>query len=196
MTDNMTGPDATRPGDVMTARNGKTVEILNTDAEGRLVLADALSLASEDGHAAIIDLATLTGACMVALGDQIAGLLGNDDDLVEAIEAAAGRAGEKFWHLPLPPEYRKLLDSPIADMKNIGGRFGGTLTAGLFLQEFVGEDIAWAHLDIAGPAFTEAADAEIPRGGTGFGVRTLLDVLEARAADVALEEECPEPPDD
>jgi leucyl aminopeptidase len=187
MTDNMTGPDATRPGDVMTARNGKTVEILNTDAEGRLVLADALSLASEDGHRAIVDLATLTGACMVALGDQIAGLLGNDDDLIAAIESAADDAGEKFWHLPLPPEYRKLLDSPIADMKNIGGRYGGTLTAGLFLQEFVGDDIAWVHLDIAGPAFTEAADAEIPRGGTGFGVRTLLAWLEARAGEASLD---------
>ena len=189
MTDNMTGGNATRPGDVMTARNGKTVEILNTDAEGRLVLADALSLASEDGHAAIVDLATLTGACMVALGDQIAGLMGNDDDLVDAIGAAAQRTGEKFWHLPLQTEYRKLLDSPVADMKNIGGRYGGALTAGLFLQEFVADDIAWAHLDIAGPAFTEAADGEIPRGGTGFAVRTLLDWLEARAASEALDAE-------
>ncbi|MFN8050868.1 MAG: leucyl aminopeptidase [Acidimicrobiales bacterium] len=184
MTDNMTGPDATRPGDVMTARNGKTVEILNTDAEGRLVLADALSLATEDGHGTIVDLATLTGACMVALGDQIAGLLGNDDELIDEIAEAADRAGEKVWHLPLPPEYRKLLDSPIADMKNLGGRYGGTLTAGLFLQEFVGDDVAWVHLDIAGPSFTEAADAEIPRGGTGFGVRTLLDWLEFRAASL------------
>jgi len=192
MTDNMTGGDATRPGDVMTARNGKTVEILNTDAEGRLILADALSMATDDGHAAIVDLATLTGACMVALGDQIAGLLGNDDDLVAEIESAADVAGEKFWHLPLPAEYRKLLDSPVADMKNIGGRYGGTLTAGLFLQEFVGDDVAWAHLDIAGPAFTEAADAEISRGGTGFAVRTLLTWLEARAASAALDAE-PDP---
>ena len=189
MTDNMTGGDATRPGDVMTARNGKTVEILNTDAEGRLVLADALSLASEDGHSAIVDLATLTGACMVALGDQIAGLMGNDDELIGEIEAAAETSGEKFWHLPLPPEYRKMLDSPIADMKNIGSRYGGALTAGLFLQEFVSDDISWAHLDIAGPAFTEAADGEIPRGGTGFAVRTLLAWLEARAAEAELDEE-------
>ena len=182
MTDNMLGPDATRPGDVMTAHNGKTVEILNTDAEGRLVLADALSLASGDGHDAIVDLATLTGACMVALGDQIAGLLGNDGELIDEIAAAADRSGEKVWHLPLPPEYRKLLDSPIADLKNIGGAYGGTLTAGLFLQEFVDPDTAWVHLDIAGPGFTESADAEIPRGGTGFGVRTLLEWLEGRAA--------------
>lgn len=189
MTDNMTGGDATRPGDVMTARNGKTVEILNTDAEGRLILADALSMASDDAHSVIVDLATLTGACMVALGDQIAGLLGNDDDLIAEIESASDVAGEKFWHLPLPAEYRKLLDSPIADMKNIGGRYGGTLTAGLFLQEFVDDDIAWAHLDIAGPAFTEAEDAEVPRGGTGFAVRTLLTWLEARSATAELNEE-------
>jgi leucyl aminopeptidase len=172
---------------VMTARNGKTVEILNTDAEGRLILADALSLASEDGHAAIVDLATLTGACMVALGDQIAGLLGNDVDLVGELSEAADAAGEKVWHLPLPSEYRKQLDSPVADMKNIGTRFGGTLTAGLFLREFVGEGIAWAHLDIAGPAFAEAADGENPRGGTGFGVRTLIAWLEARAAAAELD---------
>ena len=142
-----------------------------------------VTLASEDGHAAIVDLATLTGACMVALGDRIAGLLGNDDDLVDEIRDAADRSGEKFWHLPLPPEYRKQLDSPIADLKNIGTRYGGTLTAGLFLQEFVGEDVPWAHLDIAGPAFTDAADAEIGKGGTGFGVRTLIEWLESRARD-------------
>ena len=180
LTDNMLGADATRPGDVMTARNGKTVEILNTDAEGRLVLADALSLASEDGHTAIVDLATLTGACMVALGDKIAGLLGNDADLINEIDAAAERSGEMVWHLPLPSGYRKLIDSPIADMKNIGGRYGGTLTAGLFLQEFVDPDIAWVHLDIAGPAFSEEVDAEVPKGGTGFGVRTLIEWLEGR----------------
>ena len=182
LTDNMLGGDATRPGDVMTARNGKTVEILNTDAEGRLVLADALSLASEDGHGAIIDLATLTGACMVALGDKIAGLLGNDDSLIAEVEAAAARSGEKVWHLPMPKEYRKLIDSPIADMKNIGGRYGGTLTAALFLQEFVDPDTAWVHLDIAGPGFSEEIDADVPKGGTGFGVRTLIELLAERGA--------------
>jgi leucyl aminopeptidase len=185
MTDNMTGGNATRPGDVMTAHNGKTVEILNTDAEGRLILADALSLASDDGHVAIVDVATLTGACMVALGEHIAGLMGNDDTLIDELSDAAGDAGEKVWHLPLPPEYRKIIDSPIADMKNIGGRFAGTLTAGLFLEEFVADGIAWAHLDIAGPAFVDAADAEIPRGGTGFGVRMLIEWIEARAAALA-----------
>jgi leucyl aminopeptidase len=177
MTDNMLGGDATRPGDVMTARNGKTVEILNTDAEGRLVLADALSLASESSPDAIVDLATLTGACMVALGDKFAGLMSNNEELAGELLGAAAGSGESFWRLPLPPEYRKLLDSPIADLKNIGGRYGGALTAGLFLQEFVGEGISWAHLDIAGPAFSEESEAEIHKGGTGFGVRTLLEWL-------------------
>jgi len=114
---------------------------------------------------------------MVALGDKIAGLLGNDDALADELLGAADRTGERLWRLPLPADYRKLLDSPIADVKNIGSRFGGTLTAGLFLQEFVTEGTAWAHLDIAGPAWSEEVDAEIPKGGTGFGVRTLIDWL-------------------
>ena len=180
MTDNMTGGAAQRPGDVLTARNGTTVEVLNTDAEGRLVLADALALASEDAPDAIVDLATLTGACMVALGDRIAGVLANDEALSAEILEAADGAGEGMWPLPLPKEYRKLIDSQVADIKNIGGRYGGTLTAGLFLQEFVGEGIPWAHLDIAGPAFSEEVDAEVPKGGTGFGVRTLIDWLSVR----------------
>jgi len=184
MTDNMTGGAAQRPGDVMRARNGKTVEVLNTDAEGRLILADALALASEGGPDAIVDLATLTGACMVALGDKIAGVLSNDESLSDELLAASEAAGEPMWPLPLPTQYRKLLDSPVADLKNIGGRYGGTLTAGLFLQEFVGEGIAWAHLDIAGPAFSEEVDAEVPKGGTGYAVRTLLEWL-ARRADAA-----------
>ena len=177
MTDNMTGGDAQRPGDVYTARNGTTVEVLNTDAEGRLVLADAISLACEAKPDVVVDLATLTGACMVALGDKIAGLLGNDDALADELLGAADRTGERLWRLPLPADYRKLLDSPIADVKNIGSRYGGTLTAGLFLQEFVTEGTAWAHLDIAGAAWSEEVDAEIPKGGTGFGVRTLIDWL-------------------
>ncbi len=175
-TDNMTGGDATRPGDVLTYRNGKTVEIGNTDAEGRLILADALCVASEAKPSAIVDLATLTGACMVALGDRIAGLMANNDGLAEQINTASERVGEAFWRLPLPTEYRKQLDSQIADMKNIGGSYGGALTAGLFLQEFVGEGIPWAHLDIAGPAYVDWDDAEIAKGGVGFGVRTLVDL--------------------
>lgn len=182
LTDNMTGDFAQRPGDVFTARNGKTVEVLNTDAEGRLVLADALSVASESEPDLIVDLATLTGACMVALGDKVAGVLSNDDGLRDEVLAASTAADEAMWSLPLVEDYRKLLESGIADLKNIGGRYGGAITAGLFLREFVGEGIPWAHIDIAGPAFAEDAPADGPKGGTGFGVRTLLAFLEARAA--------------
>ena len=176
MTDNMLGGDATRPGDVLTIRNGKTIEVLNTDAEGRLILADALSLACEDEPDAIVDLATLTGACMVALGPSIAGLMGNDESLIDEIRAAADRAGERVWHLPLPADYAKQFDSSVADMKNIGGSHGGALTAGLILQQFVADDIPWAHLDIAGPARADSDDAHITKGGTGFGVRTLIEL--------------------
>ena len=177
ITDNMLGGDASRPGDILTIRNGKTVEVLNTDAEGRLILADALSLASEAEPDAIVDLATLTGACMVALGTKVAGLMGNHDAWIGAVEAAADRAGERVWHLPLPEDYRKQLDSPVADLKNIGNRWGGTLTAALFLREFVAEGIPWAHLDIAGPAWTDSVDGEAAKGGTGFGVRLLVDLI-------------------
>ena len=177
ITDNMLGGDASRPGDILNIRNGKTVEVLNTDAEGRLILADALSLASEAKPDAIVDLATLTGACVVALGTKVAGLMGNNDGWIDAVEAAGERAGERVWHLPLPADYRKQLDSPVADLKNIGNRWGGTLTAALFLQEFVAEGIPWAHLDIAGPAWTDSVDGEAAKGGTGFGVRLLVDLI-------------------
>ncbi len=184
MTDNMTGPDATRPGDVMTARNGKTVEILNTDAEGRLVLADALvarfartamppsSISPRSPVPAWWRSAIRSPASWAAT-------------TTSSTRSTARRIApaRSCGTCRCPTEYRKLLDSPIADMKNIGGRFGGTLTAGLFLKEFVADDIPWVHLDIAGPAFTESAEAEIPRGGTGFGVRTLIDWLEHRAAE-------------
>jgi leucyl aminopeptidase len=176
MTDNMLGGDATRPGDVLKIRNGKTIEVLNTDAEGRLILADALSLASEAKPDAIVDLATLTGACMVALGPKIAGLMGNNDGWVEQIEAASTSSDERVWRLPLPKDYKKMVESPVADMKNIGGQYGGALTAGLILQEFVADGIPWAHLDIAGPAWSDADEAEITKGGTGFGVRLLADL--------------------
>ena len=179
LTDNMLGGDATRPGDVLKIRNGKTVEVLNTDAEGRLVLADALSLASEAKPDAIVDLATLTGACMVALGPRYAGLMGTDADWVDSIKAAGARTNERVWEMPLPPEYRSMLDSSIADMKNIGGSYAGAITAGLFLKEFVAEGIPWAHIDIAGPAFTDSPFDEHPKGGTGFGVRLLLDLITA-----------------
>jgi leucyl aminopeptidase len=178
LTDNMPGPDATRVGDVLTIRNGKTVEVLNTDAEGRLILADALSVASEHQPAAIIDLATLTGACPVALGDSIAGLMGNDRVLMEKVEAAGEASGEPVWRLPLPEKMRKRLDSNVADLRNVTeSRAGGALAAALFLREFVADGIPWAHLDIAGPANAGADDGELVKGGTGFGVRLLLDLL-------------------
>jgi leucyl aminopeptidase len=175
LVENMPSGTAIRPGDVLRIRNGKTVEVLNTDAEGRLILADALSLAAEDEPAAVVDVATLTGACVVALGEKIAGLMGNDDGWRGQVQAAADRVGERVWPLPLPADYRKGIDSPIADIKNSGPREAGTLTAGLFLQEFVG-GLPWAHLDIAGPAFIGAEDGYLPKGGTGFGVRTLVEL--------------------
>jgi leucyl aminopeptidase len=175
-TENMPGGRAIKPGDVLKTRNGTTVEVLNTDAEGRLVLADGLALAVEEQPDAIVDLATLTGACIVALGAKITGLMGNDDDLVAEVRSAAERAGEPAWPLPLPKEYRKQLDSEIADLKNIGGRSAGALTAGLFLQEFVG-DVPWAHLDIAGPSRSDEDDGAVVKGATGVGVRTLLELL-------------------
>lgn len=176
MTDNMLGGDATRPGDVLTIRNGKTIEVLNTDAEGRLILADALSLASEKKPDAIVDLATLTGACMVALGPSIAGLMGFNENFLHQVEEASGTSGDRVWRLPLPSDYRKMYESPVADMQNIGGSYGGTLTAGLILSEFVAEGIPWAHLDIAGPAFSNSSEEERTKGGTGFGVRLLIDL--------------------
>ena len=178
LTDNMTGGDATRPGDVFKLRNGKTIEVLNTDAEGRLVLADALSLASEAKPDAIIDLATLTGACVTALGSKLAGLMGHNDAWLTQVEAAAAASGEQVWRLPLPGEYRSQFESSVADMKNIGNGQAGALVAGLILSEFVAEGLAWAHLDIAGPAFTDSEDAELTKGGTGFGVRLLVELVE------------------
>ena len=178
LTDNMTGGDATRVGDVLTMRNGKTVEVLNTDAEGRLILADGLSLATEAAPEAILDVATLTGACMVALGDRTAGLMGNHQGWIEQVRAASDAAGEPTWPLPLPEHLRRKLESEVADVKNVtDGRYGGALSAGLFLREFVGEGIPWAHLDIAGPSYANEVDGEVVKGGTGFGVRTLVELI-------------------
>jgi leucyl aminopeptidase len=178
ITDNMTGGDATRVGDVLTTRSGTTVEVLNTDAEGRLVLADALALACEERPAAIVDLATLTGACMVALGHRIAGLMGNHQGWQTQVRAAADAVGEPVWPLPLPTHLRPKLDSEVADLKNVTDtRDGGALAAGLFLQEFVSADIPWVHLDIAGPADSAVTEGELVKGGTGFGVRTLVEML-------------------
>lgn len=177
MAENMPGGSATKPGDVLTARNGKTIEVLNTDAEGRLVLADVLSLAAEAEPDAIVDLATLTGAAVVALGKEIAGLLGSDETLIEEVKAASGRAGEPVWQLPLPDDYRSHIESEIADMRNVG-RPGqaGSISAALLLKEFVG-GVPWAHLDIAGPARSEEHSYYLSKGGTGFGVRTLVALV-------------------
>ncbi|HEX9978600.1 MAG TPA: leucyl aminopeptidase [Acidimicrobiia bacterium] len=174
LTENMPGGSALRPGDVLKARNGKTIEVLNTDAEGRLVLADGLSLAAEQHPDLIVDLATLTGACMVALGEKIAGLFGADAPAAR-VQAAADAAGERVWRMPLPEDYRKNIDSDVADMKNTGPRYGGAINAALLLKEFAG-DVPWVHLDIAGPARASEAEHYLTKGGTGFGVRTLVQL--------------------
>jgi leucyl aminopeptidase len=179
--ENMPSGRATRPGDVLTMKDGKTVEVLNTDAEGRLVMADALALGAAAKPAAIVDVATLTGACVVALGNRYSGLMANDEALAAELLDAAAEAGEPTWRLPLPPEYRKDIESDVADLKNVGDRYGGALFAGLFLQEFV-DGVPWAHLDIAGPARAESEDGYLAKGSTGVTVRTLLTWLERRGA--------------
>jgi leucyl aminopeptidase len=161
---------------VFPSREGKTVEIINTDAEGRLVLADALAYATELKPDYLVDHATLTGACMVALGAHTAGLFANDDTLLKAYQGAAEKTGEQYWHMPLVEDMRDQLKSSIADLKHTGGRFGGAITAALFLREFVG-DCKWAHVDIAGPAYLEGSHGIHPRGATGFGVVTALELL-------------------
>jgi len=178
--ENMPGGRAQKPGDVLETFNGKTIEVLNTDAEGRLVLADALAYACSKKPDVVIDIATLTGACVVALGHLIAAVLSPDEKLSKAIQTAAQEAGERFWPLPLVKEYQPDIKSKIADVKNIGGRRGeaGTIIGGLFLQEFVKKDIAWAHLDIAGPSWTDSDGPLCPAGGTGHPVRTLLRWIE------------------
>ncbi|MEP7060157.1 MAG: leucyl aminopeptidase [Actinomycetota bacterium] len=178
--ENMPGGHAQHPGDVIRHRGGTTSEVLNTDAEGRLVLADSLAYLTEKKPQLIIDTATLTGACMVALGNDIAGAFGNDDDLTREVVDAGNAVDEPMWQLPLYRDYRKLIDSTVADIKNIGDRYGGAITAALFLAEFVG-DIPWVHLDIAGPAFAEKATPLAPRGATGMPVRTLVKFVMDRA---------------
>lgn len=183
LAENMPSGTATRPGDVLRMYSGKTVEVLNTDAEGRLVLADALWAASEEKPDVIVDVATLTGAMVLALGTRTFGIMANDDDLRAAIHEAAEEVGEPAWPMPLPDHLRKGMDSPTADIANMGERWGGGLVAGLFLMEFVGEGISWAHLDIAGPAFNEGGPfGYTPKGGTGSAVRTLVRLAERAAA--------------
>ncbi len=177
LVENLINGKATKPGDVVKALNSKTVEILNTDAEGRLILADALSFSKKLKADIVIDLATLTGACIVALGDDITGLYSNSDSLADNLLESSKKSGEKLWRMPLEPSYKKLIKSKIADLQNIGGRSGGSITAALFLQEFVPEGVKWAHLDIAGPAFIEKQNEYLSYGGTGYGVRLLLDFL-------------------
>jgi leucyl aminopeptidase len=178
--ENMPSGSAIRPGDVLRHRNGKTSEVLNTDAEGRLVLADALAYLAEQNPRAIIDTATLTGACMVALGEEMWGAMGTDRQLVRDLVTAGEAVGEPGWELPLYEPYRRLIDSDVADVKNIGKRWGGAITAGLFLREFVG-DVPWAHVDIAGPAFAERAGDLWPKGATGVPVRTLVRYVLSQA---------------
>lgn len=177
MTENMPSGSAVKPGDIVRSMNGKTVEILNTDAEGRLTLADAVAYAQKQKPDLMIDVATLTGACVIALGDLCSGILGNNQALIDQLIAAGKSAGEKIWQLPLIDEYRDELKSTFADLKNIGGRFGGTINGALFIQEFVDAKIPWAHIDIAGPSWTEREQDYCPRGGTGHIVRTLLEFL-------------------
>ncbi len=177
--ENMPGGRAQKPGDVLKAFNGKTIEVLNTDAEGRLVLSDALAYACSKKPDVVIDIATLTGACVVALGHRVSAILSNTPKLVKALQGAGEQAGEKFWELPLEKEYKQDVKSKIADVQNIGKRRGeaGTIIGGLFLQEFVDER-PWAHLDIAGPSWTDSDLPYCPTGGTGHPVRTLLHYIE------------------
>jgi len=179
--ENLPSGSAYKPGDVLVGRNGVSVEVLNTDAEGRLVLGDVLAWAAEREPAAMVDLATLTGAIMVALGPWTAGLFSNDGNLGAELREAASAAGESVWPMPLPGEMEELIKSPIADLKNTGGRHGGAISAALFLQHFVGK-VPWAHLDIAGPSSLDKEKGYNPRGGTGAGVRLLAEWLRVRAA--------------
>jgi leucyl aminopeptidase len=182
LTENMTGGKALKLGDVLTMRNGKTVEVMNTDAEGRLILADALSFAAESSPSSIVDLATLTGACMVALGPKVAGLFCNQEILSQSLLRACGLSGERVWRLPLDDDYKEQLKSNVADLKNVGGKWGGAITAAKFLEHFVGET-SWAHLDIAGPSWNESDNATRDAGATGCFVRTLVALLESLPGD-------------
>jgi leucyl aminopeptidase len=179
--ENLINGSAVKPGDIISSREGKTIEVVNTDAEGRLILADALSYAQTLEPAAIVDCATLTGSCVIALGKHAAGLLGTDDELLGELRAAGDRSGERCWPLPLWDEYRRQLDSDVADVVNVGGRPAGTITAACFLREFVG-DVKWAHLDIAGTAYGEGKLPYQRKGGYGFPARLLIEWVRSRVA--------------
>lgn len=178
-TENMTGASAYKPDDVVTALNGKTIEIINTDAEGRVALSDALSYAVRLGVSEIVDLATLTGACIVGLGLHNAGVMGNNANLVKSILGSADDVGEKMWELPLDAELREEIRSRVADVKNVGSRWGGAITAALFLENFVSE-VPWVHIDIAGPSYVEKSSDWYQYGASGFGVRTIVNYLMKR----------------
>jgi len=180
--ENMPSATSYKPGDVLHSYDGKTIEVIDTDAEGRLVMCDALAYARKDGKAThIVDLATLTGAVMVALGQERAGLMGTDPAFIESVKQAAAAAGEKVWQLPLDEEYGELMKSDIADIKNLGNRYAGSITAAWFLREFV-EDVPWVHLDIAGVAWVDSDKPDMAKGPTGFGVRTIVQLAEQMAA--------------
>jgi leucyl aminopeptidase len=179
LAENLADSDAQRPGDIYQARNGTYIHVDNTDAEGRLVLSDVLTYACEQGATHMADAATLTGACLVALGTGIAGLMGNDEEWTGTVRDAGQTVGEELWPLPLYGEYRRLLDHPHADINNIGGRFAGTMTAGIFLQQFVDPSVRWCHLDIAGPAMRGAGNWRyFTKGSTGFACRTMAALAE------------------
>jgi leucyl aminopeptidase len=180
-TENMPSGTAVKPGDVITSASGKTIEVINTDAEGRLILCDALTYAKRYQPACVLDIATLTGAIVVALGHTATGVMGTDDGLTEEVRAAGERAGERVWPLPLWDEYRELMKSDIADIKNAGGRPAGSISAGWFLREFV-DGFPWAHLDIAGTAYTDREEATRVKGPTGLGVRLFSEFVLARQA--------------
>jgi leucyl aminopeptidase len=183
MAENLPSGEAQRPSDVLRIYGGRTVEVLNTDAEGRLVLADGLARASEDKPDLIVDVATLTGAQAVALGNRTSAVMSNDDAVRDAIIDAAGRAGEQMWPMPLPAELDESMKSDVADIANMGDKYGGMLVAGLFLKSFVGPGLRWAHLDIAGPAYNQVKPhGYTPKGGTGAAVRTLVQLAEDVAA--------------
>ena len=184
--ENLPSGTALKPGDVLKAMNNKTIEVISTDAEGRLILADALSYAQKLGLSPLIDLATLTGACRVALGIVYGGLFGNDQDLADRVLSAAERTGERMWQMPMPAEYKDQIKSEVADIKNVGNRYGGAITAALFLAEFV-DNTPWVHIDIAGPASSTKETGYLVKGATGFGVRTLVEfaLSEAEKQEVA-----------
>jgi leucyl aminopeptidase len=188
LAENMVSENATRPSDIISIYGGKTIEVLNPDAEGRLVLADALVRAQEVGEQAggltgLIDVATLTGAQVVALGTRTSAVMTNNQEFSTEFLVASNAAGEAFWPMPLPEELRASLDSPVADMANIGDRMGGMLVAGLFLKEFVAPEIPWLHLDIAGPSYNEgAAHGYTPVGGTGIALRSLVALVESASS--------------